>query len=326
MATSSVKVLNQKQSDSHKWALYQGDCVEVAKGLPDASIDFTVYSPPFESLYTYSNSERDMGNNPDSEAFWTHYKFLISEQMRITKPGRLVSVHCMNLPTSKQFHGYIGLRDFRGEIIRAFQEVGFIYHAEVTIWKDPVVSMQRTKALGLLWKQLKKDSAMSRNGVPDYLVTFRKPGANAEPVAHTPEEFPVDEWQGVASPTWDTEWTEEDLKLLAPVWDDINQSDTLNGRTAREHQDERHVCPLQLQVIERALKLWSNPNDVVFSPFAGIGSEGYQALKMRRRFIGIELKESYWKQACLNLSQAEKTASETELFSECGELLGIGKL
>jgi DNA modification methylase len=308
-----MKVLNQIIEG--KWALFNGDCVEVSKGLPDESIDFTVYSPPFESLFTYSNSERDMGNNPDSETFWQHYRFLIAEQLRITKPGRLVSVHCMNLPTSKTFHGYIGLRDFRGEIIRAFEEAGFIYHSEVTIWKDPVTAMQRTKALGLLWKQLKKDSAMSRNGVPDYLCTFRKPGTNPEPIAHTPEEFPVAEWQQIASPTWETEWTDEDLKLLEPVWRDINQSDTLNGREAREHADERHCCPLQLQVIERAVKLWSNPNDIVFSPFAGIGSEGYQAIKMGRRFVGVELKSSYYQQAKLNLIAAE-SATERDLFKE----------
>jgi DNA modification methylase len=293
-----MKVLDQYQSPSENWMLYRGDCVEVAKGIPDNSVHFSVYSPPFESLYTYSNSERDMGNNPDSESFWVHYRFLIAEQLRILKPGRLVSVHCMNLPTSKQFHGYIGLRDFRGEIIRAFEDIGFIYHSEVCIWKDPVVAMQRTKALGLLWRQLKKDSCMSRMGVPDYLVTFRKPGDNPEQVSHTEDEFPVKEWQQFAS----------------PVWMDIDQSDTLTAREAREHNDERHICALQLPVIERAIKLWSNPNDIIFSPFAGIGSEGYQAVKMGRRFIGIELKESYFNQAKNNLAQAEAERNVPTLF------------
>jgi hypothetical protein len=204
----------------------------------------------------------------------------------------------MNLPTSKQFHGYIGLRDFRGEIIRAFEDIGFIYHSEVCIWKDPVVAMQRTKALGLLWRQLKKDSCMSRMGVPDYLVTFRKPGDNPERVSHTEDEFPVKEWQQFAS----------------PVWMDIDQSDTLTAREAREHNDERHICALQLPVIERAIKLWSNQNDIIFSPFAGIGSEGYQAVKMGRRFIGIELKESYFNQAKINLQQAEAERNVPTLF------------
>ena len=264
--------------------------MEVAKELPADSLHYTIYSPPFASLYTYSNSDRDMGNCKDSDEFMTQYRFLVKELYRATMPGRLVSYHCMNLPTSKVRDGVIGLRDFRGELIRLHEEEGWIFHSEVCIWKDPVTAMQRTKALGLLWKQIKKDSGMSRQGIPDYLVTMRKPGENPERVSHTPEDFPVGLWQNYAS----------------PVWMDINPSDTLSYREARENDDERHICALQLQVIERGIKLWSNPGDTVFSPFAGIGSEGYQAIKMGRKFLGAELKRSYWTQACKNLAQARR--------------------
>lgn len=249
---------------------------------------YSIFSPPFASLYTYSNSERDMGNCKDDADFMNHFRFLVKELFRVLKSGRLVSFHCMNLPTSKQNHGYIGIRDFRGELIKLFQDEGFIYHSEVCIWKDPVIAMQRTKALGLLHKQIKKDSAMSRQGIPDYLVTMRKPGDNSEPVSHTNESFPVGVWQ----------------KFASPVWMDINPSDTLQYRSAREHNDERHICPLQLQVISRGIDLWSNPHDVVLSPFAGIGSEGYRAVKMGRKFIGFELKQSYFNQAVKNLHAA----------------------
>ena len=273
---------------SDDWTMHLADCVEVAREIPNDSIHYSVYSPPFASLYTYSNSERDMGNSKDHDEFWRHYRFLIKEQFRALMPGRLVSIHCMNLPTSKVRDGHIGIRDFRGEIIRAFEEVGFIYHSEVCIWKDPVTAMQRTKALGLLHKTIRKDSCMARQGVPDYLVTMRKPGVNPEPTAHTPEEFPVQLWQ----------------KYASPIWMDINPSDTLQYRSAREHNDERHICPLQLEVIRRAVKLWTNPRDVVWSPFAGIGSEGFVALEMGRKFIGSELKRSYYEQACRNLQKA----------------------
>ncbi len=282
-----VKVLAQQHGDG--WTVYNADCVDVARGLPDESVHFIIYSPPFESLYTYSASDRDMGNSKDSGQFWDHYRFLIAEQVRILKPGRLISIHCMNLPTSKTRHGHIGIRDFRGEIIRSHENAGLIYHSEVCIWKDPVTAMQRTKALGLLHKQIKKDSCMSRQGIADYLVTMRKPGENPEPVTHTNESFPVAMWQRYAS----------------PVWMDINPSNTLQHRSAREHNDERHIAPLQLQVIERAVELWSNPGDVVWSPFAGIGSEGFVAVKMGRRFVGSELKPSYYEQACRNLAQAK---------------------
>lgn len=275
--------------EGENWKLHLSDCVDMTRSLPDNSIGYTIFSPPFSSLYTYSNSDRDMGNCKDDAVFMEHYRFLVRELYRVTQPGRLMSFHCMNLPTSKQNHGYIGIRDFRGELIRMANELGFIFHSEVCIWKDPVTAMQRTKALGLLWKQLKKDSAMSRQSIPDYLVTMRKPGENEKPIAHTPEEFPVDLWQRYAS----------------PVWMDINPSDTLTYREAREENDERHICPLQLQVIERGIDLWSAPGDTVLSPFAGIGSEGYVALKMGRKFVGSELKRSYFDQACKNLHAAK---------------------
>lgn len=284
-----MSVIDQEVTDN--WALYHGDCVEVWRDLPDDSIHYSVFSPPFASLYTYSASERDMGNSGSDDEFWQHYRYLIAEQFRAHMPGRTLSVHCMNLPTSKMHHGYIGIRDFRGEIIRAYEDAGWIYHAEVCIWKDPVTAMQRTKALGLLHKQIKKDAAMSRQGIPDYLVTFRKPGDNPERVTNTNETFPVQEWQ----------------KYASPVWMDINPSDTLQYRSAREDQDERHICPLQLDVIRRAIRLWSNAGDVVASPFAGIGSEGYVAIQEGRRFLGAELKGSYYRQAVANLKAAKST-------------------
>jgi len=289
-----VNVIGQVVGDD--FALYHGDCVEVVKGIPDSSIHYSIFSPPFASLYTYSNSERDIGNCRTHSEFFGHFRFLVTDLLRVTMPGRLLSFHCMDLPTSKSRDGFIGLTDFRGELIRMFVEAGWILHSQVCIWKDPVTAMQRTKALGLLHKQIKKDSCMSRQGIPDYLVTVRKPGDNPERVSHTDESFPVQKWQGYAS----------------PVWMDIDPSDTLQYRSAREHDDERHICPLQLGVIRRAIDLWTNPGDSVLSPFAGIGSEGYVALEMERRFVGIELKESYFGQAARNLAAARKQQS---LFS-----------
>lgn len=276
------------------WTLHLGDCVEVVHEIPSDSIHYTIFSPPFASLYTYSASDRDMGNCKDDAEFMRHFGYLVADLYRVTMPGRLVSFHCMNLPTSKVNHGVIGIRDFRGELIRLFESHGWIFHSEVCIWKDPVTAMQRTKALGLLYKQLKKDSAMSRQGIPDYLVTMRKPGDNPERVTKDPHDFPVDMWQRYAS----------------PVWMDINPSDTLQFRSAREHEDERHICPLQLDVIKRGIELWTNPGDIVLSPFAGIGSEGYMALQLGRRFVGAELKESYWRQACENLRQAKRVMGD----------------
>ena len=276
------------------YTLHNADCIDLIQEIDDNSLDFSIYSPPFESLFTYSNSDRDMGNNKSSEDFRQHYQYLIEQMYKKIKPGRLVAVHCMNLTTSKVNDGYIGIRDFRGDIIRAHQAAGFIYHSEVCIWKDPVVAMQRTKALGLLHKTIKKDSSMSRQGLADYLVIFRKHGVNPDPVSHTAEEFPVDKWQ----------------KYASPVWFDIDQSRTLNFRDAREDDDVKHICPLQLDVIERAIDLWTAPNDLVFSPFTGVGSEGYTAVKMGRRFIGSELKKSYWEQSIKNLNEIKKQTQD----------------
>lgn len=276
-----------------RWELRLGDCVEAVKTIPDDSIHYMIFSPPFASLYTYTNSERDMGNCRNHGEFYEHFRFLVGELMRITMPGRLLSFHCMNLPTSKVRDGVIGITDFRGKLIEMFVDAGWIYHSEVCIWKDPVTAMQRTKALGLLHKQIRKDSAMCRQGIPDYLVTMRKPGDNPEAVAHTREEFPVSLWQRYAS----------------PVWMDINPSRTLQKTAAREHRDEKHICPLQLDVIDRAIELWTNPGDTVFSPFAGIGSEGHSALMMGRRFLGVELKDSYFRQAVINLTNAASRQS-----------------
>lgn len=293
-----MKVLNQAMGKN--FAIYHGDSCEVLRGIPENSIHYSVTSIPFASLYTYSNSDRDMGNCRSYEEFAEQYMFLGREWFRVMMPGRNVSIHCMNLPTSKERDGYIGIRDFRGDVIRWMQKLGFIYHAEVCIWKNPVTAMQRTKALGLLHKQIKKDSCMSRMGIPDYVVTFRKPGENPERVTHTDESYPVSHWQGVASPIW--------AEYASPTWWDINQSATLNRQAAREEKDERHICPLQLPVIERCVELWSNPGDVVLDPFDGIGSTGYQALMMGRRHIGVELKESYYNLAVENCRNAEELA------------------
>lgn len=272
------------------FAAYHGDCVEVVRGMPDRSVDYSIFSPPFASLYTYSNSPRDMGNCRNDAEFFEHFAHLIREMARVMKPGRNVSFHCMLMPTSKERDGYIGLKDFRGDLIRAFQAEGFIYASEVCIWKDPVTAMQRTKALGLLHKTVRGNASMSRQGIPDYLVTMRAPGEIPveDRVKHTPEDYPVSKWQQVAS----------------PVWTDIDPGDTLQFRSAREHDDERHICPLQLEVIRRGVDLWTNPGDVVLSPFMGIGSEGYVSLEMGRRFVGVELKSSYFGQATRNLQAA----------------------
>lgn len=277
-----------KQVVDEQYAAYNGDSCELIRGIPDNSIHYTMFSPPFSSLYTYSNSDRDMGNSKGDDEFYKHFEYLVKELYRVMMPGRLLSFHCMNIPLMKERDGVIGLKDFRGDLIRLFTSQGFIYHSEVTVWKNPVVEMQRTKALGLLHKQIKKDSAMSRNGIPDYVVTMRKPGENPERVTHTQESFPVDVWQNYAS----------------PVWMDIRQSDTLQKKSARSDKDERHICPLQLELIQRCVELWTNPGDIVFDPFGGIGSVPYVALKMGRRGIGFELKDSYFEQMRLNLDTA----------------------
>ncbi len=289
------KYMKQYTSEVVKGREYtaiHGDCVEEVAKLDSDSIDFSIYSPPFASLYTYSDSERDMGNCKGNDDFFEHYRYLIQEMYRVIKPGRHVAIHCMDMPTSKTRDGYIGIRDFGGDIIREHEKVGFIYHTKFTIWKDPVTAMQRTKALGLLYKQLKKDSAMSRAGIPDYVVVMRKPGENAEPIRHDENSLPCSLWQ----------------KYASPVWDDINPSDTLQYRSARDNNDERHVCPLQLSVIKRPLHLYTNENDLVLSPFMGIGSEGVVSIQHGRRFIGVELKKSYFDAAVTNMNRQESVA------------------
>jgi len=284
------------QTIADRYAAYNGDCVEVMAGLPTASIGYSIFSPPFASLYTYSNSPRDMGNCRTRADFFDHMGYMIDQLMRVMMPGRDISFHCMLLPTSKTRDGVIGLNDFRGDLIRAFEKAGFIFHSEVVIWKDPVRAMQRTKALGLLHKSVRENAAMCRQGIPDYLVTMRTPGESKR-ITHDRAEYPVDLWQKVAS----------------PVWMDINPNDTLQYASAREHDDERHICPLQLEVIRRGIMLWTNPGDIVLSPFMGIGSEGHVALEMGRRFIGVELKSSYYRAAVSNLAAA---SSRVSLFSE----------
>jgi hypothetical protein len=346
---NSNHVIDQASGD--RWAMYHGDSVEILQLLPAHSVGYSIFSPPFKSLYTYSNSPRDIGNCRNDEEFSEHFRFIIDGLRHIMMPGRNVSVHCMLMPTSKAYHGYIGLDDFRGDLIRAVQgkeaaelhacrghllhramraevngdtaralqlrdmaakiqeelkahpgDAGFIYHSEVCIWKDPVTAMQRTKALGLLHKTVRGNASMSRQGVPDYLVTFRAPGEcpKDQRVTHDAAQYPVDLWQRIAS----------------PVWMDIDQGDTLQCAAAREHDDERHICPLQLEVIRRGIMLWSNPGDIVLSPFGGIGSEPYSAVACGRRGIGIELKESYYRQAVANLTAQ---SAQPDLFDMIGD-------
>ena len=298
--TGQTNVVEAYQEDTYEgegYTVHLGDCVKWARRMADNSIDYSVFSPPFADLFVYSNSDHDMGNCKNDEEFAAQFKFLVAELFRVLKPGRNVSFHCMNLPTTKMRQGFIGLRDFRGDLIKAFQDAGFIYHSEVCIWKDPVVAMQRTKALGLLHKTIRENSTMSRMGLPDYVVTMRKPGDCEERVTHG-DDLPVLMWQ----------------KYASPIWTDINQGRTLNKLPARDENDEKHMCPLQLDVIERCIHLWTNKGDLVFSPFTGIGSEGYCAVKMGRRFVGTELKPQYWDLACLNIEDALK--EQSGLFAE----------
>lgn len=292
-------IVDEYREDTHEgdgYTVHLGDCVKWSKRIADNSIDYSVFSPPFADLFVYSNSDHDMGNCKNDSEFVAQLRYLIAELFRVIKPGRNVSFHCMNLPTTKMRQGFIGLRDFRGDLIRAFQDAGFIYHSEVCIWKDPVVAMQRTKALGLLHKTIRENSTMSRMGLPDYVVTMRKPGDCEERVTHG-DDLPVQMWQ----------------KYASPIWDDINQGRTLNKLPARDENDEKHMCPLQLDVIERCIHLWTNKGDLVFSPFTGIGSEGYCAVKMGRRFVGTELKPQYWDLACENIGDAKR--DQIDLFA-----------
>jgi hypothetical protein len=292
------------------YALYQGDACEIIRGIPSESVGFGIHSPPFEGLYRFSNFDRDLSNSQGAN-FWEHYAFLISELLRVTMPGRVHSVHVMQLPTSKIRHGHIGMRDFRGEVIRAYEDAGWIFHSEVCIWKDPVVAQQRTKSIRLLHKQIVKDSALSGQGLADYIVSFRKPGDNPEPVSGCFRRYiGDDEGPDPAKFTTATDgrnWYSIEVwqRYASPVWMDITQSRTLQYRSARDAKDEQHISPLQLDVIERCIDLWSNPGDVVLTPFLGIGSEVWCAVRMGRRGIGIELKPSYFRQAVRNLEKVD---------------------
>jgi DNA modification methylase len=304
-----MNVINQESGKN--FTAYNADCVDVVSALPDESIGMSVFSPPFASLYTYSDSTHDMGNVKDDTEFFEQFDFLVKELYRVIKPGRIVAFHCTNLPAMKERDGYIGMKDFRGDLIRAFQKYGFIFHSETCIWKDPLIAATRTKAIGLMHKQLCKDSSVSRCGIPDYLVAMKKPGENAEPIAH---ENGLTDFIGENPPRTGVLSHQIWRRYASPVWMDIDQTLTLQYTSARDNDDERHICPLQLQVIDRALVLWSNPCDVVLSPFMGIGSEGYESLKMNRKFIGVELKTSYYDLAVRNLHDAENELEENDLF------------
>jgi DNA modification methylase len=314
-----ANVINQEFGKD--WVIYHADACEALTGIPDGSIHYSLHSPPFCSLYTFSDDQRDLSNCADDDTFWEHYAFVITELFRVTMPGRLASIHCMNLPTSKLRDGFIGLRDFRGDIIRAFSRVGFYYHSEVCVRKDPVIAMQRSKSIGLLHKQLVKDSSLSRQAVADYIVTMRKPGDNPESVKGrldryygTDHDIPIEDPGRISEHEASSYSVAVWQRYAEPVWMDISQGDVLSRKEARAEADERHIAPLQLTVIRRCCQLWTNPNDIVLSPFAGIGSEGYVAIEMGRKFIGIELKKSYYDQAVANLKIADRRRLESGLF------------
>ncbi|MBP8085980.1 MAG: hypothetical protein KAY48_01755 [Saprospiraceae bacterium] len=293
----TVNNYDEKEIKNDWFHIKRGDCVKLIKDVPDESIGLSVFSPPFAELYTYSDHIEDMGNSSDYMEFLEQFGYLVKELYRVMQQGRNVAVHCMDLPIQKGKHGFIGLRDFSGLLLRSFEDHGFIYHSRITIWKDPVVEMQRTKALGLLHKQVKKDSTMSRVGIPDYVMIFRKDGDRSNPVTNT--HIPVDLWQKIAS----------------PVWMDIDYGNTLQGfRNARDEKDEKHICPLQLDTIERLILLYSNEGDTVLTPFMGIGSEVYQAVKMGRKSVGFELKQSYFDMAAKNCQSAVLAKSQLQIF------------
>ncbi len=324
---SDVRVLAQENGAD--WQLYCGDAIDVMRGLPENSVHYSIFSPPFSSLYTFSDDPRDVSNNSSDDVFYAHYKFILEGVYRALKPGRLVSIHVMDLPSSITRDGFIAMKDFPGLNIRLCQDVGFRYHSRVTIRKDPVTAMQRTKAVGLLHKQVVKDSAMSRMGIADYIITFRKPGENDEPIAGVLDTYHGDDqtdaemsaeargsWDRSGGRSWDAHKSISIWQRYAePVWLDINQSDTLSFRMARAEHDERHISPLQLTPVRRCIQLWTNPGDVVLSPFAGIGTAGYVAIEMGRRFVGAELKASYYRQAVANLRTAERERGRTDLFA-----------
>lgn len=321
-------VLNQAEGEN--WKVYNADCIDMLNGLKENSVHYSMFSPPFVSLYTFSDSPRDLSNNQDDAVFWEHYRYVIEGLFRVLKPGRLISIHCMDLPTLITRDGFIGIRDFPGENIRVCQDVGFIYHSRVMIRKDPVSAMQRTKALGLLHKQVVKDSAMSRMAVGDSIITVRKPGNNNEPISGVFETYYGDDMS-------DEQLTAEAAKTrheggerprsvadhksilvwqryAEPIWTDIVQGDVLSHRMAREEHDERHISPLQLTPVRRCIDLWTNEGDIVLSPFTGIGTVGYCSIEMGRRFIGAELKSSYWRQAVDNIREAEKSKQNMRLL------------
>lgn len=296
---AEIRCLNEHHGDS--FVAYHGDCVDVVRQLPDNSIGFSVYSPPFSGLYIYNDSEADMGNSSNDDEFMEHYAYLAKELYRVMRPGRIVAVHCKDLVFYKNQRGKAGLRDFPGMLIRAHEDEGFTFHSRVTVWRDPVREMTKTKAHGLLYKQLRADSSFSRQGLPEYILAFRKWAAeddseDVSPVTKTSADFPLPWWQETAS----------------PVWMNTRETDVLNAH--RDPADEKHICPMPLDLTTRATALWSNPGDTVLSPFMGIGSEGFVALKNRRRFVGVELKETYWRQACRHLAGAE--AGAVDLFDE----------
>ena len=319
------------QDSGEDWHLYNGDCCQVLAGLPDNSIHFGIHSPPFSSLYIYSDSEADMGNASSDEEFFQHYSFAIRELLRVTQPGRICAVHCKDLPRYANVYGTTGLIDFPGACIQEFEAAGWVFHSRTTIWKCPVTERERTNNNGLLHKTVKRDSSQIRMGMADYLICFRKPPADGdglmatEPVsratgferyigevdfrdnANHPSPFAR---KGAAKDSSIDIWR----RYAEPVWWDVNQTDVLNFKLGRDGKDEKHICPLQLGLIERACDIWSNPGDVVLSPFAGIGSEGFSALQTGRKFIGIELKESYYRIACQNLRIAEQSRKEQTLF------------
>lgn len=289
-------MIDKKEVKTENYHVINGDCVKESKKLNDNSADLCVFSPPFAELYVYSDKPEDMGNVQNYKQFEEHFKYLIPEIKRVLKNGRICAIHCMDLPIQKGKEGFIGLRDFSGMLVKWFTEQGFIYHSKVTLWKNPVTEMQRTKALGLLHKTIKKDSSMSRVGIPDYVLFFRNEGENETPITHQsedetkPDYLPVDLWQ----------------KYASPVWMDVDYKRTLQYRSARDGNDEKHICPLQLDTIERIIHLYSNEGETVFSPFGGIGSEGFQAIKMNRKSISIELKESYFHKNVINHRDIDK--------------------
>lgn len=324
----------EKQVVTSDYAIYQGDCCELIRGMPDSSVHFGIHSPPFIGLYKFSNSERDISNS-EGDQFWAHYGFLIRELYRVTRPGRIHSVHCMQLPTSKTRHGFIGMQDFRGDVIRAYQDAGWIFHSEVCIWKDPVIAQQRTKSIRLLHKQILKDSTISGMGLADYIVSFRKPGDNEDAVSGGFDMWAGDDSLDVSMEAYDrhrkvTEaegrkaWPFETWRSIliwqryaSPVWSDIDQTRTLQNKRwnpvaqdERDEKDEQHISPLQLDVIERCCQLWSAPGETVLTPFLGIGSEVYVAAQMGRKGIGFEIKETYFDQAARNLAAMEKRTAD----------------